>query len=245
MPKGRKKKHAAPRYVSNAAELNNRSKAFGKEELQRRARRKAAGCDDDSDDDLARRLKDTALSSEEDGSSDEGPRVCRQKEKKPKGVQGLLETENPNARRKKNTLSAKDAAAGKFEKAELTRREREALEAQGADKRAFEAARAGKTTQAKKDLARLAERRAAREAKKLEREEAAAAAKKQEELDQIRKKQLLEEAAAGSQELEKPTKIEIKKMKPAKLKELLKERGLSAQGNKKQLSQRLLEACGY
>ena len=47
MGKGRKKKkHAAPRFVANAAELANRSNAFAKEDQNRRARRKAAGCDD-------------------------------------------------------------------------------------------------------------------------------------------------------------------------------------------------------
>ena len=50
MGKGRKKKkHAAPRFVANAAELANRSNAFATEDQNRRARRKAAGCDDSDD----------------------------------------------------------------------------------------------------------------------------------------------------------------------------------------------------
>ena len=65
------KKHAAPRYVSNADELQNRTKAFGREQVERRARRRAAGCDDDdaansSDEGLASATSKMALSSDED-----------------------------------------------------------------------------------------------------------------------------------------------------------------------------------
>ena len=42
-----------------------------------------------------------------------------------------------------------------------------------------------------------------------------------------------------------PTKIEIKKMKPTMLKELLKRRGESSQGSKKELLKRALKSCGY
>lgn len=63
--RGKKKKHAAPRYVSNADELDNRNKAFGKESLARKARRRAAGCDDD-DDDLANGAAKMSLSDYDD-----------------------------------------------------------------------------------------------------------------------------------------------------------------------------------
>ena len=42
-------------------------------------------------------------------------------------------------------------------------------------------------------------------------------------------------------DIPKLTKIEIKKMKPAQMKEALKERGLEIQGNAKTLTARLLE----
>jgi hypothetical protein len=49
---------------------------------------------------------------------------------------------------------------------------------------------------------------------------------------------------AGPKEEEKLTKVAIKKMKPPELKEALKERGLSTQGNKNDLTARLLEHEG-
>ena len=45
----------------------------------------------------------------------------------------------------------------------------------------------------------------------------------------------------GADAIEKLDKITIKKMKPAQLKEALKERGLDIQGNAKALTSRLLE----
>ena len=47
---------------------------------------------------------------------------------------------------------------------------------------------------------------------------------------------------AVKKEIKKLSKIEIKKMKPPQLKDALKERGLSTQGNKKELIKRLTEA---
>lgn len=51
-------------------------------------------------------------------------------------------------------------------------------------------------------------------------------------------------AGAKEDEVPKLTKIQIKKMKPAEIKEALKERGLSIQGNKNDLTARLLEHEG-
>ena len=97
--------------------------------------------------------------------------------------------------------------------------------------------------QAKKDLERLKAIRLAREEKKKARlkmeeenkrakEQAAAAAASSEKKSKKKKKK----------EIQKLSKIEIKKMKPPQLKEALKERGLSTQGNKKELIKRLTEA---
>lgn len=49
---------------------------------------------------------------------------------------------------------------------------------------------------------------------------------------------------AGPKEEAKLTKVAVKKMKPPELKEALKERGLSTQGNKNDLMARLLEHEG-
>lgn len=169
--------------------------------------------------------------------------VVRVKVPKSKGVQGLIETANPNAKKKKQNISAKDLAAGNFEKAQLSRREREIFEAEAAQRRHWKATAEGKTEQAKKDMKRLAEMRAKREAAKKKREEEAQAEAKRQEEQAARKAQ--SEASAGSDDLETPSKIQIKKMKPNAIKEHLKARGLSTQGNKKTIQARLLEACGY
>ena len=105
------------------------------------------------------------------------------------------------------------------------------------------------TTQAEhnKNMARLEEVRKRRE-------EAAARRKQEEEeakeLEEERKKMAalaMEEAQVSSEKksskknIPKIDKIALKKMKPAQLKEALKERGLDIQGNAKQLQQRLMD----
>eukprot|EP00946_MAST-07B_sp_MAST-7B-sp1_P000687 g687.t1 len=259
MGKGRKKKHAAPRFVANAAELANRSNAFAKEDQNRRARRKAAGCDDSDDesggegaggfmgmaaDDARRRMEELRM---EGGDEDDGEEVFMKKAK-PKGIAEIigLETNNANSRKKKNTLSKADAASGNFQKATLSRREREIFEKEAADRALMKATAAGETAQAKKDMARLAEmkkRREAKKAKRLAKEKAAQEAAKEQE-------RLAAEAAQGGgddsgDEDDIPTKIEIKKMKPSAVKERLKKKKLSTQGSKKVIIERLLKAYGY
>nr|XP_014091392.1 28 kDa heat- and acid-stable phosphoprotein [Bactrocera oleae] len=94
-------------------------------------------------------------SSEEDSdeeSSEEDDRDAR------KGVASLIEIENPNRATKKavqklNNLKLEEAAPTK---PELTRREREQIEKQKARARYEKLHAAGKTTEAKADLARLA-----------------------------------------------------------------------------------------
>ena len=90
--------------------------------------------------------------SESDSSSSEDERG-RQKPKKGKGVEGLIEVNNPNFKQKKN-IKARDLDMNA--EVTLTRREREALEAQRAKERYFKLQKEGKTEQARKDLDRLA-----------------------------------------------------------------------------------------
>lgn len=113
------------------------------------------------------------------------------------------------------------------------------------------------TTEAehKRNLAKLEavrKRREVAEKKRKEEEEAAALA----EADLKMKAAALQETveddsddddkkkkkkSGGAKSLPKLSKIDIKKMKPALLKEALKERGLDIQGNAKQLTARLIE----
>ena len=173
-----------------------------------------------------------------------------EKEYKPKGVEALIEVENPNkAGTNPRMMKMKDL--GLAEEVPLTRKERE--EKEKAEKAAAYRKRheAGLTEEYKRDMAKLAEvkaRRDAAAAKAKAEQEAAAAA------EEARKK-AVEAANAGSDDeddddrrkkkggkpsIPKLDKIAIKKMKPAQLKEELKVRGLDIQGSAKQLTERLL-----
>ena len=135
--------------------------------------------------------------------------------------------------------------------APMTRREREEKEKEAKAAHYRKRHEAGLTEEYKHDMAKLAEVKARR---------AAAAArnapdvKAAEDAEKARKK-AVEDANAGSDDedggkkkkkkgkdaIPKLDKIVIKKMKPAALKEALKERGLDIQGNAKALQARLLE----
>ena len=260
-PKGKKNKgrtkHAAPKFIQNADELANRDEEMAAQKAQRKARRKEAGCSDSEEDedgvdddaggflgaaaDMAR-LKMAEEDAAQGGAAEDRARG------KPR-VQ-LMETANPNAKKPASApISTKKLANGEFEKKKLTRREREEFEKQAAERRYWSKIEDGTHAQAKKDLARLAEikkRREEAEAKK----KADAEKAKQEEVEAKAKAKALNAAQPKEEESEKDkilkfTKIEIKKMKPAVLKEHLKELGLPIQGNAKKLTAALLQACGH
>eukprot|EP00245_Coleochaete_scutata_P006084 TRINITY_DN20216_c0_g1_i1.p1 TRINITY_DN20216_c0_g1~~TRINITY_DN20216_c0_g1_i1.p1 ORF type:complete len:167 (-),score=71.35 TRINITY_DN20216_c0_g1_i1:706-1206(-) len=111
--------------------------------------------------------KNEEESEEEESSSSEDEASDKQK-----GVQGLIQVENPNLVKPK-TLKAKDLDESKA--VELSRREREEIEKQRAKERYWKLHEAGKTDEARKDLERLALIRQQREeaAKKREEEKAA------------------------------------------------------------------------
>ena len=112
-----------------------------------------------------------------------------------------------------------------------------------------EAPKAVVTTQAEhnKNMARLEEVRRRREEAAARREAEEEEAKKLEEETKKMAALAMQEAGTESEKksskksIPKIDKIAIKKMKPAQLKEALKERGLDIQGNAKQLQQRLLD----
>lgn len=88
--------------------------------------------------------------SDEDDSDDEN--------QKAKGVQGLIEIENPNRAQKKvaEKVTKVNVNAASTSKPELSRREREELEKQRAQAHYQKMHAEGKTEQARADLARLA-----------------------------------------------------------------------------------------
>jgi hypothetical protein len=111
--------------------------SFGKEKVTTKKKPAAAGAQAES----------SSGSSEEESSSDE--------ERKAKGVEGLIEIENPNLRpqRQKKVTELSNASTSK---AQLTRREREEVEKQKAKAHYQKLHAAGKTEEARADLARLA-----------------------------------------------------------------------------------------
>lgn len=94
--------------------------------------------------------------SEEDESDDDSEAEARDAKK---GVASLIEIENPNRVTKKTTQKLSQIKiddSGVPSKPELSRREREQIEKQKARQRYEKLHAAGKTTEAKADLARLA-----------------------------------------------------------------------------------------
>ena len=130
----------------------------------------------------------------------------------------------------------------------LSRREREEIAKTSSDRAYAAAHAAGQTEEAQSDMARLAairERRAVDKKRRLEREskEARLAAERAstgegDGAGAKKKKKKKKEVDEESWVYLEP--IAIKKMKPAKIKEILKDAGQSYQGNKKDLIARLL-----
>lgn len=115
-----------------------------------------------------RGAKKQETSSEESSSEEESD----DENKKRKGVEGLIEIENPNLKAVKQKKVAQIDSGAKGAKPQLSRREREEIEKQKAKAHYQKLHAAGKTDEAKADLARLAIIRKQREeaAKKREAE---------------------------------------------------------------------------
>lgn len=163
-----------------------------------------------------------------------------------------------------------ESAQNEDEPRELTRKEKEALAAKEAKEHYQKLHAAGKTEQARKDLARLAEVRARREAAAKireaegrapgwngpidsdEDEEDAMVDAEERRLDMEEAKRKVEEKktaaltpaeepSVGSEEIPKLKAMDIKKLNGDALKEACKLRGLSYQGQKKDLIKRLTD----
>ncbi|RLN87264.1 hypothetical protein BBJ28_00015698 [Nothophytophthora sp. Chile5] len=193
-------------------------------------------------------------------NSADGPALEETKPKKV-GFAAIAKTQNPNAKKKANkVMKAKDMDADAAPQ-QLSRREREAIEKERAAAYYLKKHLAGETDEAKKDLARLAEvkrRREEAEQRKQE-EEAGAYRTVLTELLWRDDGSMLTDvctfwwklAAAAREKSKKKVQVKdddepldaraIKQLKPAVLKEKLKERDLSTQGQKKDLVQRLID----
>uniref|UniRef100_K3X3H1 SAP domain-containing protein n=1 Tax=Globisporangium ultimum (strain ATCC 200006 / CBS 805.95 / DAOM BR144) TaxID=431595 RepID=K3X3H1_GLOUD len=241
--KKKKEKGGARSFVTSAEDLEHRNML----EEQKQTARKARRADDDDDED-----DDEDDDSEEDSDDDANANVvafervpqkslfgfsqsadgpAMEAKPKKKGVQGILKVENPNMKPAQNkVMKAKDMTGGVEQ--QLSRREREAIEKEAAAARYMKKHLAGETEEAKKDLARLQEvKRRREEAEQRKKEEEAAAAEREKGKKKVVEKNDEEPLDARA----------IKALKPNVLKDYLKDRGLSTQGQKKDLIQRLID----
>ena len=151
------------------------------------------------------------------------------------GAQGVIDVQNPNAGGAQH-MKAKDMTSEPT--VELSRREREELEKQRSKEDYERRHKEGKTDEFKKDMERLQQAKKRREEEEAKR---ASVAKANEEAQSRAKASTA--AGAGlvdDDENEKLDPREVKKMNGKQLKERLKERGLSTQGQKAELIARLL-----
>ena len=238
--------------AQSAEEIEQRNARLAAFDEARQKRREEADDDDDNSVDSAqreaereamevgRRMAD--MSTEDEGGD------WVEKEYKPKGTEGLIEVDNPNKAPMRMT-KLKDMANA--EPAQMTRKEREEKEKEAKAAAYRKRHEAGLTEEYKRDMAKLAEVKARREAAQAK----MAAEKEAETLAEQARKEAAKQAQEGDSDsdddkkkkkkggkkaIPKIDKITIKKMKPAQLKEALKERDLVIQGNSKQLTERLL-----
>lgn len=154
---------------------------------------------------------------------------------KPKSMADRLgmETANLNANKKTHIKVSEMGAAS----VQLSRREREEIAKQKSHADYMRRHANLETVQAKKDMMRLKMIREQRAKAKQRREQKEVADKERAE----RAEASAAEAEAAPKKFKKLTNREIKSMKPPKLKEELKKRGGSIQGNKKALIKRLID----
>ncbi|POM60059.1 hypothetical protein PHPALM_31127 [Phytophthora palmivora] len=239
--KGRKKreKGTARKFVTSLEEMTLRDEQEEQKQSARKARRDDGEEDsDDSEDESSDEEGEELVAFERVqtnslfgfGNKADGPTL--QQEKKKVGFAAIAKTQNPNAKKKANkVMKAKDMDDNAAPQ-QLSRREREAIEKERAAAYYMKKHLAGETDEAKKDLARLAEvKRRREEAEQRKKEEEAAAAEREKAKKKVEVKNDDEPLDARA----------IKALKPAVLKEKLKERNLSTQGQKKELIQRLID----
>ncbi|OWY99166.1 hypothetical protein PHMEG_00029884 [Phytophthora megakarya] len=236
--KGRKKreKGTARKFVTSLEEMNLRDE---QEEQKRKTKRDDGEEDSDSEDESSSEEEGEELVAFERVQTNslfgfsnkaDGPTV--QQEKKKVGFAAIAKTQNPNSKKKANKVMKAKDMDGNAAPQELSRREREAIEKERAAAYYMKKHLAGETDEAKKDLARLKEvKRRREEAEQRKKEEEAAAAEREKNKKKVEVKDDEEPLDARA----------IKALKPAVLKDKLKERKLSTQGQKKELIQRLID----
>ncbi|XP_076184101.1 uncharacterized protein LOC143155356 [Ptiloglossa arizonensis] len=186
MPRGKFTGHKGRnRHFTNPEELEEQRR---QEEIKFHMRRCKEG--DESSSDEGGEESKSPFESGSDSNSESDSESESKAEGKAKGVENLIQVENPNRVQKKTKKLSELNKSLDFGKPELSRKEREQLEKQRAYANYQKLHAAGKTDEARADLARLAIIKQQREeaAKKREVE------KKQKELAQQKKTELTQKA---------------------------------------------------
>ncbi|KAH0947289.1 hypothetical protein HN011_001874 [Eciton burchellii] len=189
MPRGKFVNHKGRnRHFTNPEELEEQRR----QELEKQQWRKNKEQDDSSEEEDSDEPKTSKASMSKDLSStdSESESESETEKGKAKGVENLIQVENPNRVQKKTKKLSQLNQSLNNAKPELSRREREQLEKQRAYANYQKLHAAGKTDEARADLARLAIIKQQREEAAKRREEE----KKQKEIAQRKKAELTQKA---------------------------------------------------
>ncbi|KAK0083316.1 hypothetical protein PV325_008998 [Microctonus aethiopoides] len=190
MPRGKFVNHKGRnRHFTNPEELEEQRR----QDEERRKWRQAKGEDISSEEEEEPKASSTKAKNHDasDSGSESESETDSETEGKAKGVENLIEVENPNRVQKKTKkLSKLNETLDQTSKPELSRKEREQLEKQRAQAFYQKLHAAGKTDEARADLARLAIIKQQREEAAKRREDE----KKQKEMAAQKKTELTQKA---------------------------------------------------
>ncbi|XP_036142546.1 28 kDa heat- and acid-stable phosphoprotein [Monomorium pharaonis] len=190
MPRGKFVNHKGRnRHFTNPEELEEQRRQEEKKQQWRKNKGQESSSEEEDDEEPktsgTNRSKNSATDSDSESESE-----SETEGGKAKGVENLIQVENPNRVQKKTKKLSQLNQSLDSAKPELSRREREQLEKQKAYANYQKLHAAGKTDEARADLARLAIIKQQREEAAKRREEE----KKQKELAQQKKTELTQKA---------------------------------------------------
>ncbi|XP_020282012.1 28 kDa heat- and acid-stable phosphoprotein-like [Pseudomyrmex gracilis] len=192
MPRGKFVNHKGrSRHFTNPEELEEQRLQEEKKQQWRKNKGQISSSEEEEDDEEPKSSKSKKLNlNDTDSDESESDEDSETEGGKAKGVENLIQVENPNRVQKKAKKLSQLNQSLDSSKPELSRREREQLEKQRAYANYQKLHAAGKTDEARADLARLAIIKQQREEAAKRREEE----KKQKELAQQKKTELTQKA---------------------------------------------------
>ncbi|XP_018315058.1 28 kDa heat- and acid-stable phosphoprotein [Mycetomoellerius zeteki] len=191
MPRGKFVNHKGRnRHFTNPEELEEQRRQEEKKQQWRKNKGQESSSEEEDDDEETKTSGANRSKSSTTDSNSESESESETEGGKAKGVENLIQVENPNRVQKKTKKLSQLNQSLDTAKPELSRREREQLEKQRAYANYQKLHAAGKTDEARADLARLAIIKQQREEAAKRREEE----KKQKEMAQQKKTELTQKA---------------------------------------------------